>query len=334
MLWVRIPPGLPNLQYGDVNMALKPKTQNQNQKISTQRTKLIKLSKNAKRKIHIESIHIRNFRSFKDFKIENLSSLCVFIGSNGIGKSTLFKALSFLKSCLQDNVRIALEKEGGFKQVCSRNESGPISFEICFRHDGGPKTTYELKIGLNKDSRPTVELEVLRYRRGKAGAPLNFLKYSHGVGFAVSNERSAEVKNENELTKIKQPLDSHDILAIKGLGQFSNFPTISEFRKLIENWHLSDIHVSEARKSSEAGYSEHISQSGDNVALVAQFMKEKHPEIFDSILTRFQERIPGAEKVEAKSTDEGKVILFFKDKDFKEPFLGRYVSDGTIKMFT
>jgi predicted ATPase len=44
-------------------------------------------------------------------------------------------------------------------------------------------------------------------------------------------------------------------------------------------------------------------------------------------------RIPGIEKVSAKTTEEGRVLLKFQDGAFEDPFLARYVSDGTIKMF-
>ncbi len=43
-------------------------------------------------------------------------------------------------------------------------------------------------------------------------------------------------------------------------------------------------------------------------------------------------RIPGIEKVESKITEENRVLLKFKDSSFKDSFLARYVSDGTIKM--
>lgn len=35
-------------------------------------------------------------------------------------------------------------------------------------------------------------------------------------------------------------LDEPTVLAIKGLGQFREFRVISEFRSLIESWHISD----------------------------------------------------------------------------------------------
>ena len=42
---------------------------------------------------------------------------------------------------------------------------------------------------------------------------------------------------------------------------------------------------------------------------------------------------PGVSGVEAKSTEDGRLVLRFQDGSFKDPFIARYVSDGTIKMF-
>ena len=43
-------------------------------------------------------------------------------------------------------------------------------------------------------------------------------------------------------------------------------------------------------------------------------------------------RVPGISHVESKITEEGRVLLKFQDGAFEDPFLARYVSDGTIKM--
>ena len=45
------------------------------------------------------------------------------------------------------------------------------------------------------------------------------------------------------------------------------------------------------------------------------------------------ERVPGVAAVEPKLMDDGYLTLRFQDGSFKTPFLDRYVSDGTIKMF-
>jgi predicted ATPase len=43
--------------------------------------------------------------------------------------------------------------------------------------------------------------------------------------------------------------------------------------------------------------------------------------------------VPGVKGVEAKPTEDGRLVLRFQDGSFKDPFIARYVSDGTIKMF-
>jgi len=102
---------------------------------------------------------------------------------------------------------------------------------------------------------------------------------------------------------------------------------------LIENWHVSDFHINRARPEQEAGYAEHLSREGENLSLVTEFLHSRHRKIFDTILLKLSERVPGVANVKAKTTEEGRVLLRFKDGAFEDPFLARYVSDGTIKMF-
>jgi len=45
------------------------------------------------------------------------------------------------------------------------------------------------------------------------------------------------------------------------------------------------------------------------------------------------ERVPGVNSIEAKPTEDGRLVLRFQDGRFKDPFIARYVSDGTIKLF-
>ena len=97
---------------------------------------------------------------------------------------------------------------------------------------------------------------------------------------------------------------------------------------------MSDFHIEDARGTKDTGYSERISTSGDNLALVAKFMYDNHREVFDDILEVMGKRVPGVSKVEAQETADGRIVLRFQDGNFKDPFVSRFVSDGTIKMFT
>ena len=60
--------------------------------------------------MQIESITVKNYRLFRDAKLENIPRLCVLVGANGTGKSTLFDVFSFLKDALSMNVGKAIAK--------------------------------------------------------------------------------------------------------------------------------------------------------------------------------------------------------------------------------
>ena len=214
----------------------------------------------------------------------------------------------------------------------SRNATGNIEIELKFQEKArSPLITYHLSIG-EESGTPLVEHEFLRYRRGSHGRPWHFLDFKRGAGFAVTNEVE-EVRDEKELQREEQTLKSSDILAVKGLAQFERFPAVVALGELIENWHVSDFHINSARPEQEAGYAEHLSSQGENLSLVTEYLHKRHPSVFDTILKKLSERIPGIERVYAKTTEEGRVLLRFQDGAFEDPFLARYVSDGTIKMF-
>ncbi|RRD67453.1 chromosome segregation protein SMC [Comamonadaceae bacterium OH2310_COT-174] len=286
--------------------------------------------------MQIESIAIKNYRLFRDAQLKDITRLCVLVGANGTGKSTLFDVFSFLKDALSMNVNKALAKRGGWREVISRGVSGEtidISLQFRLPITGVERlVTYVLKIGLDSKGKPQVEREILRYKRGASGKPYHFLDFSCGKGYAITNEEDFSRQDE-ELTREEQELDAPDILAIKGLGQFERFKAASAFRQMIENWHISDFHVSDARPSQEDGFAEHLSTRGDNLPLVANYLYEHHRERFDQVLDAMRRRVPGVSVVEPRQTEDGRLVLRFRDGSFKDPFIARHVSDGTIKMF-
>ena len=282
----------------------------------------------------IESLEIHNYKVFRNVTIKDLPNMAVFLGKNGVGKTTFFDVFGFLHDCLNSNVKAALAKRGGFKEVLSRDQSGDISFVIKFRPSKDePLITYELSIGLDEQNKAVVKKEILRFRRGQKGAPWKVLEFYSGEGLAAEGKLNS-YEDVNLTTRKRQKLDSPDILAIKGLGQFKEFEAISTFRKLIEDWYVADFRIDAARERQEAGYSEQLSRNGDNLSAVTKYIYDNHPEVFRVIIEKMKERVPGIESVEAQETEDGYVVLRFQDGKFKNPFSAKFVSDGTIKMFT
>jgi predicted ATPase len=288
----------------------------------------------------IESITIENFKVFKKAIIKDIPQMSVILGTNGSGKSTFFDVFGFLSDALQTNVTIALNIRGGFQEVISRGcdiQKDQIKLEIKFRNiqeneEYAPLITYSLAIGFNK-GKAQINREILKYRRGqRTGKPWHFLDFKNGSGTAITNEDDYGKEGIVEV-RLEQKVTSPDILAIKGLGQFEQFKAISSFRSLLEKWYVSKFIIDNGRNISDTGISNHLSVTGDNLAQVTKYMYDYHRPLFDSLLKKLPMRIPGINQVEAKETEDGRIILRFQDKNFKDPFIARYVSDGTIKMF-
>ena len=200
----------------------------------------------------IETLRIKNFKSFRQAEMKNLPRFCVVVGANGSGKSNLFDVFGFLKDCLTFNVKQALQARGGFREVLSRgvDETESIELEIKFRMNiAGVErlVTYLIEIGI-ENRQVVVRREVLRYKRGRYGSPYHFLDFIKGTGYAITNEEDFD-KQDEELEREQQNVGK-DALAIKGLGQFERFKAANAFRQLIENWHVSDFHINLARGSN------------------------------------------------------------------------------------
>lgn len=286
----------------------------------------------------IKDIRIQNFKALKDVHLTNLPSMAVFVGRNGTGKTTLFHVFSFLKNCLSHGVRGALQTEGGlkgFSEVVTRGcdpAKDLIRIEMKFRLDiSGVNrlVTYLLEIGLD-GKKPVVKREILRYKRGEYGSPFHFLDFSHGEGRAVNNE---DQFTEDTNLKTESQSIAPDALAISSLGQLERFKAAKAFRDLITNWHVSDFPISDARgkKMHEEGL--HLSSTGSNLPSVAYRLKEEQPEIFEKILTKMKQRVPGLHDIDATVGEDGSLLLRYSDGAFEDPFLDHNVSDGTIKMF-
>jgi len=279
----------------------------------------------------IESISLKNFKTFKSVEFSNLPSMCVIVGANGSGKSTFFEVFSFLKDAMTDNVQKALNKRGGFKEVVSRGQEHQ-DIELCLQFNlpiaGVHRlVTYQLQI-TQPGRQPVIKREFLRYESEIGGAPNYCFDFQYGKGYALSEEEHPSVKPD------EHTLDSADILALKGLGQFTRFAAANTFRKFIEQGHIFDFHLNRARQiSNNNEYAEQLSPAGDNLSLVTQFLYEQPPDIFEQILKKLSIRVPGIQNVVAKTTEDGRVLLKFQESAFKDPFLAHFVSDGTLKMF-
>ena len=276
----------------------------------------------------IEYLRIKNYRAIRDLELKNISPLTVFLGPNGSGKSTIFDVFAFLSECFSVGLRKAWDKRGRFKELRTRGSNGPIEVEIKYREaPGATPITYHLAVAEDGKG-PFIQEEWLQWRRGRQfGAPFKFLDFKEGAGRVITGD-TPDAQDQ----RIDETLDSREMLAVNTLGQFAKHPRVSALRRFISGWYLSYLTADSARGAPEAGPQERLSDTGDNLANVVQYLKEQHPEQLTKILTILAARIPRLERVDADLMADGRLLLQIKDAPFERPVLAKFASDGTLKM--
>lgn len=277
--------------------------------------------------LRIERLNIRNFRALRNVELEHLTPLTVLLGPNGSGKSTVFDVFAFLAECLENGLRRAWERRGRARELRSRGSDGPIVIEIAYREQpNGPLITYHLEVD-ERNGRPVVISEWLRWRRGRYGRPFRFLEYAEGEGHVVSGELP-----DAQDQRIEVPLSSPDTLAVNALGQLAENPRVVALRSFIAGWHVSYLSSEDARGRPEAGPQERLNKTGDNLANVVQHLSEEHPGDLEFIFSKLKERVPKVQSVSADQMPDGRLLLQIKDAPFARPVTAHFASDGTIKL--
>lgn len=275
----------------------------------------------------IEALRVKNYRVLRDVTFRPLSPLTVLVGPNGSGKSTVFDVFAFLSECFTVGLRRAWDKRNRFRELRSRGSTGPIEIEIKYREPNHPLITYHVAID-ERDSGPVVAEEWLEWRRGKQyGRPFRFLDFRDGAGEVISGELP-----EEQDERIHESLDSPEMFAVNTLGQFARHPRVSALRRFITGWYLSYLTADATRGVPEAGPQEHLSQTGDNLPNVIQYLDERHKDRLNQILSILARRVPRLESVDAELLADGRLLLQIKDAPFDRPILAKFASDGTLKM--
>ena len=308
----------------------------------------------------LEGFSVRNYGVLKDVTIGGswhtnasnvLRPMTAVIGQNGVGKSMLFDAFGFLVDALATDVMTACDRRGGFDRIYAQGATGPIEFDLYYRHPFPTcQVAYHLAITKDDRGRPTVELERLKTRQvdDTTNQPRLFLLLRSGKGAAWKGQMGLPMPTPADNMPITYPefwqtigddaeeieLDDPRKLGVTVMGSFTNYTQLTAFRRFVQDWHLSYFTVDAARNLPPARIHKHINKRGSNLGNVVQYMMEEHPERFQQILTDLAQSIPGIERIDTEQTLDGRLLLRFNDKGFQDPFYPKQVADGTLTLLT
>ena len=77
-----------------------------------------------------QEIKVKGFRRLYDVQLE-LKGLCVLIGANGVGKTSLLDIFGLLAASADGRLREKLSELGGLAYILTLDKSKQLSIELC-----------------------------------------------------------------------------------------------------------------------------------------------------------------------------------------------------------
>lgn len=216
------------------------------------------------------------------------------------------------------------------RELVTRGTAGPIVIELELLDEGGASVTYALSI-TEASGHAVVEGESLVLRGGAAEDWL-LLAFHHGSGTVTLNEAERGMPDALPLP-MHLTLVGNDVLALKAVGQLTQFATISRVLRFVESGHSSHIGLREGIASASSGPREHLSATANNLALVTRHLHEHHPGVLEQVVRELRANVPGLDDLDVGRASDGRILLRFRDGSFEDPFALEQLSDGTSKLF-
>ncbi|MBN8571459.1 MAG: AAA family ATPase [Ignavibacteria bacterium] len=314
----------------------------------------------------LKELVVKNYKSLKDITFRP-SDFSVIIGPNASGKSNFANAISFLSEVYSYGLETAIRRKGGYENIVLKKIQKtklPLEFSIALlvREDEFEKFlsfgdvsisiqmkgksenyflvkhTFSLKIKqkekksnfvVNKelleiyDYKDKVEKLILRISRNSINE-ITYEKYGN-LKVLGNFENVTSVMDKDKNNKLIIPVKSQELV----VNSFF-LKSITTLPNHVAKWAIYQFSSSKARLSGVPTPNPEISEYGDNLPALVDWLKTNHLEAWKKIFNAMKLLIPGLNEITTGYLHNKTLGLFFHEEKFGNPWISDEVSDGTI----
>ena len=262
----------------------------------------------------LQSVRVRNFKAIVDSKTVKFGALTVFIGNNGVGKSSLIEALETYQSIVGDGLDIAMQRWLGIEHV--RHKAQEAKFRL-----GQPVNPIHFGLAIGASPRKARRLE-MAVNNDPAGDRM-----------FIADERISRPDGtwleRDQQGAIGAYADRRSILT-GALGDY-----IEQTRHIL-SWQflaLAPENMGLPVPQQRTRGSVKLARDGSNVADFLLDLRRQSTQAFDGIVETMAYVLPYAKDIQPSLTSseiERKAWLQIAEADFKVP--GWMLSTGTLRM--
>lgn len=274
----------------------------------------------------LESIHIRGYRSLREFRMKP-ARVTVVTGANGVGKSNVYRALDLLQRMAEGRFAEALADEGGMPSALwagTRRNDEPkrISWEI-------DHTDFEFRLECGMVALGPENPSLFRTDPEIKNENLSY------VGKTMARRKGPVIEARNPDGKMESPsLPFHAPESmISELRDGIRYPAVAAARESLLAWrfyhHFRTDADSPLRRPRLGSWSPVLAHDGSNLAATLQTIIEASNE--DVLRAAIHSAFPD---MGWSPTDEtGAFQLCLHPPDLKRPMTAAELSDGTLRFF-
>jgi len=268
------------------------------------------------------NLKVAGFRRLLNVDLE-LRPLTVFIGANGVGKSSLLDALSILASSARGNLKSAVSEMGGLAAMVTYDRAGEVQFGISVTVPNDDPLEYSLSLQ-SWGNAYLISRETLRKR-------LEGLPY----GFHHIDSRGEDIRYFDNLSGLVRPNWEHNPLE-SSLSQVPKlFQAPEEFRQRLASstfYHVLSVEPRSPVRLPQAMRPAPLpGKDGEDLVSCLYSLRETEPDRFEAVEDSLKAAFPGFKKLDFPPVAAGTLAMTWRDNNFSRPLYMHQVSEGMLR---
>ena len=271
-------------------------------------------------------LQANGFRHLRELDLP-LAPLNVFIGANGVGKTSILEVMSLLAASADGHLQETLSAAGGLPSLMTRDRKEPMSLALAMPIAREEPIEYRVELQTGGLAY-ILPLEQLTQRRHDPKGKDPFFKYID------SNGRDIRYY-DGGARKLVQPTWKHEPLETS-LAQVPNmFREPEHFREILASstlYHALDVSPRAPVRLPQAMQPASLpGRDGENLVSCLYFLRETARDRFEAIEDTIRVAFPNFERMDFPPVAAGSLTMAWKERPYAQAIYAHQLSEGTLR---
>lgn len=270
-----------------------------------------------------KQIKIDGFRRLYDVSLE-LRELCVLIGANGVGKTSLLDIFGLLAASAEGRLGERISELGGLSSILTLERSKQLSLELSMTVPNNDPLVYTLTLGPKGVAYEIVE-ESLTQRRPGYAKPFMHIE-SHGDYIRYF---------ETAQGKLIEPTWEHKTVETSLAQVPKMYREPEEFRSRLASstfYHVLNVEPrSPVRLPQPLRPATLPGKNGEDLISCLFYLRETERDRFEAVEDALRTAFPAFVRLDFPPVAAGTLSMTWKDKNFTHPLFMHQLSEGMLR---